>query len=350
MTPRSALAVAVLFGAAGVIAAAGLGCSATPSERPALGALPSASTSAEPEWLPRRVMAGRAAEVDPRERHLFDLRRVTEGWDVQAVAWDRALWIVASEAGDQPALYRVGAGFGAKPERVSAPGEAVRLVAAGGGRVVVVVGSELVEIDAAGARRVLGPASGVVALALSRDGKGLFTLVARGAVPSRGPAKPADPGDRELVRAPEGVRLFAGRLSALAGPPIDGSPWLIAQAGTCAAPPCPDAPLRLARLSDEGRGATAIAELPEGARIAGASQHPSGRVAAVASDLDRKAGELYLAPLEPGARPSRDALDRVTYQQAESPAFSPDGRSLAFVSVRLGGTRDLFVARFVEDP
>ncbi|HEY4121816.1 MAG TPA: hypothetical protein VGM56_28310 [Byssovorax sp.] len=43
----------------------------------ALGRLPHAVTTAEPEWIPFVIRAGTPLEADPRERHLVDLRQLT---------------------------------------------------------------------------------------------------------------------------------------------------------------------------------------------------------------------------------------------------------------------------------
>jgi Tol biopolymer transport system component len=52
---------------------------AEPPKREPLGALPSAVTSAQPEWIPFSVRAGKAVDTDPRERHLTELRQLTSG-------------------------------------------------------------------------------------------------------------------------------------------------------------------------------------------------------------------------------------------------------------------------------
>jgi Tol biopolymer transport system component len=54
------------------------GCS--PPERAPkepLGYLPTAVTSAQPEWIPFAIRAGKSVQADPRERHIKDLRQLT---------------------------------------------------------------------------------------------------------------------------------------------------------------------------------------------------------------------------------------------------------------------------------
>ncbi|MFO0761375.1 MAG: hypothetical protein U0359_33160 [Byssovorax sp.] len=66
--------------ALGLAIAALLAACATP-EPPApkepLGYLPSAVTTAQPEWIPFSIRAGKPVEADPREKHLRDLRQLT---------------------------------------------------------------------------------------------------------------------------------------------------------------------------------------------------------------------------------------------------------------------------------
>lgn len=71
--PRPALALAALVALLGACAAP-----ETPVKEP-LGHLPSAVTTAEPEWIPFSIRAGKPVEADPRERHLRELRQLTFG-------------------------------------------------------------------------------------------------------------------------------------------------------------------------------------------------------------------------------------------------------------------------------
>lgn len=52
-----------------------------------LGAIPSAVTTAQPEWLPWSVRAGKPVAQDPRERHLAEVRQLTFGDGENAEAY-----------------------------------------------------------------------------------------------------------------------------------------------------------------------------------------------------------------------------------------------------------------------
>jgi WD40-like Beta Propeller Repeat len=67
---------APLLALAAVLAACS---SAEPAPKEPLGYLPSAVTTATPEWIPFSVRAGKSVPNDPRERHLTDLRQLTFG-------------------------------------------------------------------------------------------------------------------------------------------------------------------------------------------------------------------------------------------------------------------------------
>lgn len=71
LRPATALAACVTL----------LGACATPEPtvKEPLGYLPSAVTTAEPEWIPFSIRAGKPVEGDPRERHLRELRQLTFG-------------------------------------------------------------------------------------------------------------------------------------------------------------------------------------------------------------------------------------------------------------------------------
>lgn len=61
--------------------AAGIaGCGGNePNPKEPVGAIPTAVTSAKPEWIPFAIQAGKPVEGDPRERHFKDLRQLTFG-------------------------------------------------------------------------------------------------------------------------------------------------------------------------------------------------------------------------------------------------------------------------------
>jgi TolB protein len=61
----------------------------TPSASPKepLGSMPEVVTTAEPEWIPWGIRAGKPLDADPREHHLADLRQLTFGGDNAEAYW-----------------------------------------------------------------------------------------------------------------------------------------------------------------------------------------------------------------------------------------------------------------------
>jgi Tol biopolymer transport system component len=62
-------------------------CSASNASKEPLGAMPEVVTSAEPQWIPWSIRAGKPAPADPREKHLADLRQLTFGGDNAEAYW-----------------------------------------------------------------------------------------------------------------------------------------------------------------------------------------------------------------------------------------------------------------------
>ena len=52
-----------------------------------LGSIPRVTTSAQPEWIPFSVRAGRPVAADPREKHLAELRQLTFGGENAEAYW-----------------------------------------------------------------------------------------------------------------------------------------------------------------------------------------------------------------------------------------------------------------------
>jgi Tol biopolymer transport system component len=52
-----------------------------------MGAIPTAVTTAQPEWIPFSIRAGKPVPLDPRERHLADVRQLTYGNGENAEAY-----------------------------------------------------------------------------------------------------------------------------------------------------------------------------------------------------------------------------------------------------------------------
>ncbi|MFO0554523.1 MAG: hypothetical protein U0271_39460 [Polyangiaceae bacterium] len=321
--------------------------------------MPSGSTSAIPEWLPPRVTIGTPATARQPEPQLVDTRQLTEGWAVTQIVWSgepgapsselvvpqrRALLIVGQRPGDaEPAgLYALDLSDGAI-RKLSREGDSVSGVAEladgsilyaararAGGRVNLQIGTD-------GVPRPVAPTVDAHAVARGADGA-LF--VTEGAEKDAFQlARHANLDDRK------GTVLASGDVSPI--PPAvstSGDYVVFGRGGDCGSadhPRCSAAQLLMA--SREGRGARVLFDR---AHVHAAAFHPSGRTLLFASDLDRAAFELYA--LDPLA--SSEAPRRVTFDQGDCPALSSDGRFLAFTSTRGGGSHDVFVATFIEDP
>lgn len=307
-----------------------------------MGQLPSAVTSAEPEWLPKRILAGRAVQDDTREPRLYQTRRLSEGLGVREIAWapdGSFIAVVAKRAADpKPRVFKLalGASFrSVEPEPISIEGEAVSSVAIAstptGPRILYVAGQSLVEVGPSG-RRTLDTAPYVALNIAVQPGTSDLFMVAK------------HPGGVGLVRTlPDGQkpRLLVVDHVEPGAPALSADTSYVAVAGA----------------SDKGNDPALLLTSTEGGQVrrlaqAGtfaprtASFHPGGRLLAFGSTRDRKEGELYLVQVADGG-----GVERVTFQQGDTPAFSPDGRSLAFSSSRgKGGEADLYIARFLEEP
>jgi len=62
-------------------------CTPEPAPKEPLGQIPSATTTAKPEWIPFAIRAGKPVEGDPREKHLADLRQLTFGGENAEAYW-----------------------------------------------------------------------------------------------------------------------------------------------------------------------------------------------------------------------------------------------------------------------
>jgi len=290
--------------------------------------VPSAVTSAEPEWLPVGLRGGVAYEADPRERELLALRRLTTGWTVERIAL----------TADERAIVIVGRAPGA-----AARGLHMLDVATGHARPIDlgagVVGDASV--------RVREGSTEVLALIDGADGarRGLEgTLGGTGLEGTHAVELPA--GVERAVRAADG-RVFAisrpGR--APRALTIDGvaSP-LAVSAGELALDRDDVAVVvgdQLVRASVEGRGPQVLAS---GLLDARPTSLRAGTVV-FSSRHDVERGELYAARLEGSSRPQR-----LTFAGGSSAIVTHDGRWIAFVSSRAGGS-DVFAARWIHsDP
>ena len=104
-------------------------CAAPERKKPEpLGAIPSAVTTAEPEWIPWSVRAGKPVQGDPRERHLVEVRQLTYGDGENAEAYwspdgHKLVWQSTRGGAGCDQIYEIDLGSGA-----------VRQVSSGGGR------------------------------------------------------------------------------------------------------------------------------------------------------------------------------------------------------------------------
>lgn len=67
--------------------AALVACGSEPKPKEPLGLIPSATTTAKPEWIPFTVRAGKPVEADPKERHLTEVRQLTFGGENAEAYW-----------------------------------------------------------------------------------------------------------------------------------------------------------------------------------------------------------------------------------------------------------------------
>lgn len=299
-----------------------------------MGLLPDATTTAEPEWLPFAIRAGAFAAPDAREKHLTELRRLTNGWSVETTVFSpdaTELAVVAKAPGaKEPALWIVPLA-GGQPRRLSAEGE--RVVGATGTsarpwRLVYWTDADAasaIEVTPRGERRPLS--LGDVrprAAALSADGAKLFVV---------GETK----NDKGVFLMKEGKpQLLVSDKGALPSLALSADrsyvAWPSAEAGKA----------RIVLASVEGRGTQTIVPVPGTLPVFLAGT----RRMLFSSDTDAIEKELYAIDLDvAGAKP-----ERVTFSQADAPSAAPDGSIVAFASSRAGGTRDLYVARWVDDP
>lgn len=309
--------------------------------------MPEASTTAVPEWLPERVFAGAAIPDDSREKHLFDARRLTSGWAVKEVAWapdSSCILILATPPGaPTQGVFKVSIERDApEPARISRPEDVVTTmtVAAHGSEpwsVLYATGApaSLVELDSksGGARTV--DVAGVTIDGLAASPRGPVYFVGHDAKSNNalytmgklgGPVQPLSSDEVAAVApalSPDDAYLAFGRKKRAAGAGV------------------------VARSSVEGRSVADLASVGGDYAVRSMTFHPSGKWLVFASDRDRREFDLYAIELSDASR--EPAVQRLTFSRADAPAFSADGRSLAFSSQREGPSRDLYVARFIEE-
>lgn len=403
--------VAVVLPSVLALGAVLAGCRARSFNAEPLGEIPDVVTSAEPLWIPYRVMAGQSYAADPREGRLADLRRVTFDGRSGAPTWHPDSRTLIFERGEPGCAELV--------EMNLATGETVRLSPTKGSAALggyVDEPRRLVFLHAQApsppcratfhdgpprwtpppadvwvkgphaepSRALLPDPATEMDLTVSR-GKLVFTSL-RDGDPELYGARADGTAIRRLTQAPgydggaslspDGTRLVwhAERHSPPPERPVDGK----ATAGRSKmAPPKDD-------VDDAKDGAADRAIAPESLHlfVAGAEgQHarglgafgrydvepsflPDSRHVVFSSDYDAAPDEtptfeIYLVDVEAGPRVGGGLpAERVTYHPAYDgqAAVSPDGRWVAFVSTRAAvdqgpgpkGERDIFVARWRE--
>ncbi|HTJ82505.1 MAG TPA: hypothetical protein VL400_12350 [Polyangiaceae bacterium] len=335
------------------LGAATAACTPPPVERHPLGEIPSAVTTAEPEWLPPRVRSGKAEEADAREPHLTELRRLTEGYDIDELAFalDAKLLVLVGRAPGSKltALFGVDLAKGTV-EPLDTPNErALGLSVNGRGDEALVV---LAPAAAGAPPRIEDvSAAAIFAKAFGKAAPPAFT--AGPLTISRAALAPDGSSAYFVARSNDGPGLGLFASSRGAGPAGRALVSGLAEVTPAVSPDrayvafvrdASGGQQSLVMASIEGRSPR---ELAAGARFASVAFHPSGERVVYGSDRDREAFELYSTPL--GTEP-KTSPERLTFRGAKSVAFTPDGRQIAFTSKRAGGTFDVFVGRWREAP
>ena len=343
---NAATAAAVVIGSTlGLVLA---GCALPPPEKHALGEIPTAVTTAEPEWLPQRVRSGKSIEGDPREAHFTEVRRLTDGYDVDELAFgldSRVLVLVGRAPGSKVTQLRLidlgtgtmaATGAGTEPAlgmSVARSGnEALFVVGATGAGQLVDFSVESLFRKADRAAPAFATGNMIVSRAgLAPDGTMAFLV-----------AKSNEGGPLSLFAAPRGgtpgTKSLATGLAEVT-PAVSPDRAYVAFVREKSA-----ADQSLVVTSVEGRSPH---DLATGARFASVAFRPSGEQVVYGSDRDREAFELYAS----STRAEPNAVgERLTFGGAKSVAFTTDGRQIAFTSKRAGGTFDVYVARYREEP
>lgn len=341
---RGWLITAALIGAA---------CSGSSSPAPKpLGSMPEASTTAVPQWLPERVLAGAAVPDDAREKHLFDTRRLTFGWSVKQVLWTpdgASIVMLATPPGaPTPGVFKVSIERAAtEPTRISRPEDAVTTMAItprsrqGGSEpwkllYATAGSSSLTELDSSTAATRSVQVGELIVDGLTVSAKGPLYFVAHDTKANTALYTAPRLGDPAVALASDEVAAVGPALSPDDAYLAFGKKRRAAGAGA------------VAWSSVEGRSVVELTSVAGDYAVRNMTFHPSGQWLVFASDRDRRDFDLYAIDVKDTTREPR--LERLTYSRADSPAFSHDGRSLAFTSQREGPSRDLYVARFIEEP
>lgn len=350
------------------LAGALLGCGTQPGKQE-LGKLPSAVTTAEPEWLPFAIRAGARAPDDPRETRLSDLREVPAAGTVSRVAWaaDGRSLVLENELGVVVLDLSTG-----QIVRVSDPGErATHGVSAGShGEYVVYAtspdpsdskGPRIVSVRRDGTDRTELGESGVLPVTAG-DGSGpldaLFFFRSSGAKL-----------EMHSMRATADALSFHGVFAQSFERVVD---YAVSGDRTRAAWLTKDGDLQLGSLAARGEVRTIRTLGADG--VSSPAFHPTANHVVVSTTVDDPQAQLALVDLDDveadvgvdsiyrlPQRANGRRVERVTFALggARAPAFSRDGRYLAFVSARFAPgplvspvepATHLYVARWRAEP
>jgi TolB protein len=364
---------------------------ASPTPKEPLGAMPDATTTAKPEWIPWSIQAGKPVQADPREKHFADLRQLTFGGDNAEAYWSadgKKLIMQATPRGagcDQ--IYTIDL----------ASGE-TKKVSTGGGKTTcsyyfpagdrILYSSTRAQGEACPAkpdrsRGYVWPLDEFDVYTAALDGSDLKPLF-------------AGPGyDAETTIAPNGSRLiftstrdgdlelYTAKLDGsdirriTNAPGYDGGAFyspdstkIVWRAGRPTGPELDEyrtffsqklvKPNKLEIWTAGAEGQNPKQLTNNGRANFAPSFLPDSRYIIFASDMDAGAPthgkppnfDLYVIDSQIAAPGGRDAVERITFvEEFDSfPMFSPDGKYFVFTSNRLGeqpGDTNVFVARWV---
>lgn len=87
-----------------------------PPPKEPLGQIPTATTTAQPEWIPFRIQAGKPVDADPRERHFTELRQLSFGGENAEAYWSpdshKLIFQSTRDGGECDQIYTMDLGTG----------------------------------------------------------------------------------------------------------------------------------------------------------------------------------------------------------------------------------------------